>query len=61
MTKPPVLMLDKQLLAARAMLAALKEIKRTNQHYNFGSKLLRIVDPAIAAAKAAGIEESTDT
>jgi hypothetical protein len=43
--------------AASAMLAALKEIKRTNQHYNFGSKLLRIVDPAIAQAEAAGIKE----
>ena len=41
--------------AAQAMLKALEEIKRCNEHYNFGSKLLRIVLPAIAAAKAAGI------
>ena len=25
----------------------LREIKRTNQHYNFGSKLVRIVDGAL--------------
>lgn len=39
------------ILAAPKMLAALKQIKRDNQQYNFGSKLMRIVDAAIAAAE----------
>ena len=50
---------DAKITAARAMLAALEEIKRCNEQYNFGSKLLRIVLPVIEAAKAAGIEEET--
>ncbi|MDP3740331.1 MAG: hypothetical protein Q8R02_23290 [Hyphomonadaceae bacterium] len=34
------------------LLAVLHEIKRCNAQYNFGSKLLRIVLPAIAKAEA---------
>lgn len=37
--------------AAVDMLAALKQIKRDNQQYNFGSKLVRIVSAAIAKAE----------
>ncbi len=36
--------------AAPDMLAALQEIKRCDQHYNFGSKLLRLVLPVITKA-----------
>ncbi len=36
--------------AAPDLLAALREIKRTNEHYNYGTKLLRIVNAAIAKA-----------
>jgi len=46
--------------AAQVMLAALKEIERCNEHYNFGSKLLRIVLPAIAQAEQAGIKVSDE-
>ena len=37
--------------AAPDLLETLKQIKRENQHYNFGSKLVRIVDAAIAKAE----------
>lgn len=33
------------------LLGALQEIKRCNEQYNFGGKLLRIVLPAIAKAE----------
>jgi hypothetical protein len=42
---------------AHEMWRALCEIKRCNARYNFGGKLLRTIKPAMAMAKAEGLNE----
>lgn len=43
------------------LLAALQEIKRDNGQYNFGSKLVRIVDAALSAVEAEGLNAERGT